>query len=725
MRMGCRTALVCGCAMALVPQLAHAETEADAQTAASGDTFGEIIVTAQKRSESILKVPGAISALTPADIEGRGVTDLASLANQVPSLNFATLDGATFVTIRGVGTAVDNGYVEPSVATYVDGVYLSRSTMGALDHDDLERIEVLRGPQGTLYGRNATGGAINFISRKPTDELEAGATFTVGNYSQVGLKGYVSGPLAPGVRARISGGFEKRDGYVKNLFDGSDIGNVNNRYIRGVIVADLASNVTLDLTAQYSKQTGRLAYQQILDQVLPLPPGAQFTTEPWQLYAESPYGSRLETFIASGTLNWEIGDNLALKSITGYVNHKSHTIFDGDATNLGLINVGDFVRPAETFTQEFNLTGENGPLKWLLGAYYYYEDFYTQLPAPLPTGFGPFPPGTTPLPSHTAITKSYALFTDFTLSITDRLRLIGGLRYNIERKRFNQEDGAIIPGLGFLGFSNVKSRLKSDKLLPKVGLQYDLTSDINLYSQFQIGVKSGGVNINLDATGNPVPYNPEELTAYEAGIKARLAGGAVVLTAAGFFYNYKNLQVFKVVGGTVSLVESADAHVTGLEAEANIRLSSNFKINAAATWLDSRYTNYESVDPSNPAAGVQDLKGQPLTRAPDYTLNLGADWTIPIGSRGDELTLRGEVFHSGEYVIMPFPQPGEPQSEYTTANFYATLALAGDRFRVRGYITNAFNEAYTLTRLYSPLQGAFLGAYAPPRQYGMSVSVKW
>jgi iron complex outermembrane receptor protein len=723
-----RNILFCGCAVALSG--GHSTTALAAApnagaTPSGQSTLEEVVVTAHKRSESLQKVAGSVAALTGQELVRRGITNIQGLAMQVPSLNFGEVDGATFINIRGVGANIDTGVVEPSVASYVDGVFLSRSTMGNLDQSDLQRVEVLRGPQGTLYGRNATGGAINFVSQKPTDDFEAGITGKVGNYDDRGVNAYISGSLANGLTGRFSGGFEDRDGYVKDIANGSSIDSLDLWHVRGALRFQPTSNFTADLSVQFQRDDSNSAYQQTLTpSTSPLvPAGTLQTNQPWQVASTSPGFQKKDTLIVAATEEWKISDQISLRSITGLVNHRDITTFDGDATSYALTNVSRFVRPTETVSQELNLYGDTGRLKWLVGAYYFHEHFYANLPAVLPNGVaGLAPAGTAIITTLDQKTDSYALFTDVTYSITDALKLNGGLRLNTERDNFTQAAQDNIPGLGLLGPSGIRSHLEETTLLPKIGAQYYFNTDINIYASYQIGQKSGGENLATPLS----PYSSERLTAYEAGVKSRFLAGALTFNISGFHYDYNNLQIERVVGGTTTAVENGNASIDGAEADLNAKISRYFKINAGFTILDAKYTKFVSDDGFNPAAGPENLAGQPLDRAPKYSFNFGAQWTVPIDSYGlSDLAFRGDLFHSASYVLLPYPDPGQHLPDYTIVDLSAQLSSADGHYSIRAFANNVTQTKYLIGQLYVPVQGAYLGNYAPPRMFGLEVSAKF
>ena len=249
--------------MALGAQLIATSANAQAGAASNATSVDEVIVTAMKRGENIQSVPASVTALSGADLANRGVSNIEQLSLAVPNLNFGVHDGATFITIRGVGSTINSGVTEPTVAAYVDGVFLPRATMGSLKQVDLDRVEVLRGPQGTLYGRNATGGAVNFISRAPSSDFQAQATLSGGSRSAFGANGFVSGPISSSVAFRLSGGHEEHKSYLRVVPDGG-ADDVRSDYVRGALSISPTSNLTIDLAVKYEHDSGSDTYQQLL-----------------------------------------------------------------------------------------------------------------------------------------------------------------------------------------------------------------------------------------------------------------------------------------------------------------------------------------------------------------------------------------------------------------------------------------------------------------------------
>lgn len=718
-------AILCGGATlaVCVPTLAFAQ---EAPTASSE----EIVVTAMKRSENLQDIPAAVSAISGEALQARGLVDVQTLTQAVPSVNFGQHAGTTLISIRGVGSTVDSGVTEPTVATYIDGVFMPRATMGFLRAVDLDRVEVLRGPQGTLYGRNATGGAINFISAAPTRTLSAGVNLSAGSRQMFGASGFVSGPLSETVLVRLSGGHEEDGGFVKLLPNKGRIGNTNVDYVRGAIRFEPSSTFSLDLSARYEQLDGANAFQQLLTpSALPVPQ----STIPNEIYGDAPYATHVKTFVVAGTMNWAISDTVSLKSVTSYVDHKSSVDFDADATDVPGLYVTDFSRPSKSFGQELNLVGDSGPLKWILGAYYFDEKAGNALPLGIGAAFAPgfgVPADTYLTQGVKTKTKSFALFGDATYSLTDALRLNLGLRYNHEDKDFRQDLFLALPGGTVAPIATaVLTSTKTDRVLPKVNVQFDLASNIDAYAQWSRGFKSGGQNLpggdggNLGAGGF---YLPETLDAYEVGLKTQTADRRFTANFAAFYYDYKNLQLTITVPPTTTLVQNAPAEVYGLESEFAFKVSDAFKIEASANLLHARFKNFLAFDDAQPALGTQNLKGRSLPHAPDFTGNIGAEYRLGLG-RGllSSVTFRGDLYYTSRVVLRYFGTDNEAQKAYALGNLSLTLAGADDKSKLRLFVNNVSDRKYRQNSTYLGAFGAYFGNYGPPRTWGAAFSYRY
>lgn len=689
--------------------------------------LGTITVSVTKRETTLQDVAASASVVSSEQAELLGLSDVESLSNVIPNLNFGEHDGASFVTIRGVGASVEIGIGEPSVATYVDGVFLPRQTMGFLSQSDLDRIEVIRGPQGTLYGRNATGGAINFVSKAPSETFDGGFRVGAGSFEASNVGGHISGPISDSARYRLSAEHETNDGYVDNLLNGDTIGGRDLFNVRGALQIDLSPKTVVDAFIQYQESDGETAWQQSLTPSLSplIPPGFQESTNANEIFSDQGYAALQETLIGSVAITHEFSDSLSLKSTTSYIDHTSEATFDGDSTDFGLVDVVGFQRPSESWSQEFILSGTNDRLDWLVGAFYFSEEFQAVLPAVLPNGLPAaaappmgLPPTTVNFQELNEDTTSYALFTDVEFALTDRLSLLAGARMNWEEKDFSQSLGAIIPVAGFFGGSDIPSSREDEEFLPKIGLSFDVNENFKTYVQYQKGLKSGGQNLGVLST----QYEPELIDAYEAGFRSTWAGGDVLVNGAAFFYDYQDYQVTDLPGGTATVVQNSDAEITGLEVEFIGQLTDQFRLSGGVTVLDSEYTDFTSLDLANPFAGPQSLVGGQLNRAPEFTFNANAQYTFPVA---DGLVLSGDVYHSDDVVLRYFATENDTQEAYTVANVSAVLNLKGGDLQLKAFGRNLGDEEIKRVVIFSPLQGAYLGNFAPGSTWGVEAVVRF
>lgn len=728
-------------ASALAPQ-------AVAQSSADGE---EIVVTAQKRAQAAQDVAASLSVMSGAALENRGVGNVQSLAQQIPNVQWGEQASASLVTIRGVGTSVDTGIAEPNVAIHVDGVFLPRATMAGLDLVDVGRVEVLRGPQGTLYGRNSTGGSINIVSRQPSDELEGEIQLGYGNYDTFSTRAYVSGPLSDQIRGRLSAFYTKTDGFYENLRTGSDEADASEKYgVRGALSADLSENVTVDLSAYYQVlDQDSFVGQQPRDHVPAYfaalggsaagVEAARLSLKPHAVYSDYGGENRITTLGLNATLSWDIGDDLSFKSISGYVDHTLAQSFDGDGTDYNQTIIGRYgdagprIGDADMFSQEFNLSGKGERLTWVLGAYYFTENFSPSIPAPVPNGFPAaqlpptgLPPGSVIVQSAEQETTSYALFADATLSITEKLRLSLGVRQSWDDVTMTQTSGVAIPGVPpalTASCVGLVREIKEESFTPRAALEFDAAENILLYAQYSKGFRGGGFNISDCADD----FEPEEVQSYEAGVKSTFLDKNVTLNVSVFQYDYSGLQIFQIDGFTQQ-INNADATVKGVDLEFVWNVTDAFTVNVAGSLLDATYDEFLNLDPLDPMAGYQDLSGKHLNRAPDYTIGAGAEYAVSASELGlgdGEFRFRGEVFHSAKVFFRPFNLPADTQKAYTVGNLFASYESGEGGYLVRAYVKNVGDVEYWEQLLANSVMGVNTGHYAPPRTFGVELSLRF
>ena len=716
-----RSPLMCGAASIASLAFASAAVAADQAAAVTAAATApaavqEVVVTAFKRATSVQRVPASISAVGGETLARQGIQNVRDLSKAVPSLNWGEHFGTTLVTIRGVGSNVDSGITEPTIAMYVDGIYLPRSDMATLRAVDLDRVEVLRGPQGTLYGRNATGGAINFISAAPTRTFEAGVNVGGGSRNAYGVSAYVSGPVAPGLFVRVSGGHDQEDGFVKVINTGQLLGGTDDNYGRIALRFEPTSDVSLDLSARYDHNVGADAYQALFSPS-PVALASGQTTEPDKIFGDAPFSGKSDLFVVGATVNWKINDNLKFRSVTGFVDHHSDFAIDDDSTTTPVEYTDDFRRPSRSYSEELDLFGDYSKVKWIVGAFYFHEDAQVVLPVSLGPVSSP-PPPTLSLGESSKI-DNVALFGDVTYSFTDRLRLELGLRYNHESNSY--EEFWTYEPAGYATHGHFK--LNGDKVLPKVALQYDIAHDVTAYAQWSLGYKSGGSNLP-DGGGTILPtYKPETISAFEVGLKSQFLDRRITVNASAFYYDYTGLQVTTDVPPAGTLVQNANAKVYGVEGEFQWRPTDNLTLDLAPTYLHARFDHFSSFDAT--FLETVNLDGKPLERAPDFTLNFGATYRIDLGNDlFSKLYLQGGGVYSSSVVLRYYNDaPGQTQPAYVVGNLSATIANLHEDLRLTAFVNNISNTYYTQQITNFGLGN--MGNYGPPRTWGVRLSKRF
>lgn len=737
-------------AIALVPGVSWTEVRAQASavTPPGAEAAGspraawsveDIIVTAQKRSQSVQDVPATVAAFSQATLENRQIQGLSDLTSRVPSLQVGYQFGSNTITLRGISSNLTGGLEDPSVAVHINGVYQARARTLHLALMDLERIEVLSGPQGTLYGRNATGGVINYILQRPTDVMEAEITANVGNYDSYGLRGYISGPISETVGFRIAGLWSNRDkGYLKNLYVGNAPSRLEEDHvaaIRGVLEFNPTETLNISLEGSYANERSSFALSALTPSINP--------TRAAQLAGYQVIGKRRVTmsdfpdtrvdskqYAASATVNFEISDNVQLKSITAYQEYRNHQDIDYDASARPGQHVIRAPYRSKTYTQELNLltSAFDGKLKSTFGIFYYDDRVRNGTDVIADFSRTPDnPPTTLGFVSTNALkAKSLALFTDHTLSITDRLRVLGGIRYNVDKKNtFNTLN------FGCAAPTGIRSRQKWDAWTPRAGVQFDVTSKIMAYATYQKGFKVGGVSAGTCGD----TYEPENISGFETGIKSEFADGRIRLNVAGYWYKYGNLQVQKTLAfpaGSTQVLNAANSKIKGIEANLDATIVEGLRLDLAGMVQSAKYTDFEncntaaffgSCSATDPVKLTEQLKGNWLNRAAPYSVNLGLEYTVNLGD--SELILRGESYWSGKVRLDPFNTPVATNGAYSIQNAYVTFKLADDRFRVRVFGKNLANHLYRSTAFFSGTNGQFLTIWSPPRTYGAEVTYKF
>jgi len=716
----------------LAPAVANAQAAPPPSTAGGVAQVEEVIVTAQKREQSLQNVPAAVSAVGADAIQRRGITDTTNLQFFVPSLVAGKIAGVTAVSIRGVGLNQYGATSQPGVAVHIDGVYQARTLTGGLGQIDLERIEALRGPQGTLYGRNATGGAVNFVTASPTDRFEGSLLAGYADYDEYHLNGVVNVPLGDKVRTRLVVDYDdRREGFTKNVVPGGpDADKGSSLAARLKVDADLTPDLDLELTLFYLDRDGGFPWLQLNSPPSaaaiagnPFFAGAVVPMEPHRFSADLAPQSDLKSYGAAATANWDLGF-AKLKSITAYSWYDYQAHYDADGTNLAFSPEVEIAK-SNTVSQEFNLGGKAGRLDWLVGAFYMDDALKAVYQFDFPIGYpsaGLAPGGRLTTASSPYRVKTAAVFTDNIFNVTDRLRLIAGARYSEDKVETRSSTvinsvqiapGLVLPSLTTC--NNVETDPSFHSFTPRAGVQYDFDADIGGYATVSRGFKNGGVNGCSDV------YQPEKITAYETGLRMRFLDRTLTINPTIFYYDYTGFQVTQIRGLSSPVVNAPKATVKGFELETAWRASEHLTFNATLTLLDAQYgRGFTNTDTLNLAAGAQDLEGKRLNRAPKTSASLGAEYRTAMTDRG-RLTLRGDVYASSRIYFREFNTALDSQPAYQVVNLNLIWDSPQERYSVRVYANNAGDEAYLAQVGATDAYGARFSSYAPPRQVGVEL----
>ena len=650
------------------PACAQDAPAAPGSAAAAASENGDIIVTAQKREENLQRVPAAISVVTGAQFEAQGGVNVQSLQQLVPSLNFkdsaTTIDSSLF--LRGVGTINFAIAAEPSVGFVVDGVTYARSGEAFGDLYDIERIEVLRGPQGTLFGKNSSAGVINIVTRKPGHELAGFVEATGTTDSEYKLKGAIDIPLGNGITSRFTGSYDNWDGNVRNITLNRTVNGYERYGIRGMIVANATDNLTFTLIGDW-----RHTHADCCAEVIGTAPSGALAgaLTGVDLAGAATREIRQNTLTETTETSWggslqadlDVGAPGTITSITAYRKYRNFGIRDGDFIDKVYAVAGGNQldeygpEPATTFTQEIRLASPgNQQFEYVLGGFYYRataqrtfqrDDIVcsaTTLPAVSP-GLAPCAVGSSTLTFPSAVgtfgstMENYAVYGSLTFHVNDWLRLIGGARYTHDDvSAFNVRSAATNGGgPGLAGASaNYNLRTSHSDFSGKLGVQADIARNLMAYATFSQGYKGPACNVFFNQnSGQLDPIAPETANAYEVGAKFKTNDGSFTLNTALFYAKYDNFQANSFVnlnGSVITQPTNAGAVSTkGVEIESVIRPVRNFTITAGIAYTDAQIDEFK-LPPGSPA-GSSTRRGEQLPLAPTWKGNIGATWKIETG----------------------------------------------------------------------------------------------
>jgi iron complex outermembrane recepter protein len=719
-----------------------------------GDKLAEIVVTAQRREQNLQDVGTSVTAFDANSLEQLGFKDVTDITGQVPGLQYNQYGSTvTIYNLRGVSQNDFSDHQEAPIAVYSDDAYIGSTGALAGSLFDLQRVEVLRGPQGTLFGRNATGGLIQYLSKPPTDTPEAYVQVTGGNFGTFQSEGAVSGPLSDMVTARLSFDTSSHDGYITNRI-GHAIEDEDQYATRlqfrikpsdsGEILIKLHALTNSNETAgNYSwaaaipNATGRGVFA---PQGTPDLGGYVNTFGPFN-QAEDRRGLFNRTvWGANVRVNWTF-DAFSLASVTDYLKMQKRYGEDSDMSPNPLFNY-DTEAHYQQFSQEFRLNGKTGDLRWIAGAYYLnykttnFED--TALPDYIPPVPFPYGDGDANLNLRTS---SPSAFGQLEYSFTDHWVGILGARYTIDQKEYlynytcnvcGPPNPSAPPG-GFpfnLTYSTAAGYPDAEKTyrmpMGKAELDYKIDQDNLLYASVNRGDKGGGwsapssgyVNLNPAYTFVPtlkMNYDEERLTSYETGFKSTFWDGAARLNGDVFYYDYKNYQGFFLDVAT-QIVENINAKVKGSELELAVVPFHGFHVQLGISYLDTQALNVPTP------SGI--LVTSQLPQAPPWSVNAVARYEWP--AFGGKLSAEMDAKWNKDQYLELINAPVDLQPSYTLTNARIGYTDPSGRWDISAYCKNCFN---TLYRIYNLDLSGFLGidqsVYGPPRLYGASVAYHW
>ena len=765
-----------------------AAAEAPAASAAVDLPFGggndtEIIVSARRRDERAQDVPIALTAVSGETLERTGAINLTQIAQLTPSLVIRNNNARnTFANIRGLGSnAAQNDGLEVGVGFYVDDVYYGRIGSSQFDLIDLERVEVLRGPQGTLFGKNTTAGAINITTRAPSFDFGFTGEVSLGEDGYRQARASVTGPIVDDLIAfRVTGSYTERDGTLFNLYDGREINDYQNVNVRGQLLLTPAPNFEIRLIGDYSKQDSYSRISSLVGVFTEYANGAPLNNNHLQRAARGGYTYRfditdpfarivdvngpvqadMEGYGVSAKIDWDLGP-VALTSITAWRGWDWLPDNDVDDTPLAVMLRSGTDNHQRQFSQELRLasTGER-TVDWVVGLYYFWQNV---------NGLGHYQPG----PDYAVWnnpnadrdlanyaydgflslsiieprTRSYAAFGQATWNVTDALSITGGLRFTYEDKTglFDQytaagndlsvlspEDRAAAQAMRDAIYPEVRytTGLEDSALTGQVTVAYEVADDVLTYATYSRGAKSGGLSLGVLPAGVSPVVEPEKVDAWELGVKSQFWDRRVTLNAAAYWTEVDNYQaaISEQIGTTSSFVRYISnipgVRSRGVEVDLTVAPTRNVRLTASAAYNDAvykDYTNAQAAPENRNVSQVQDLSGVQLANAPKFLYHVSADVSQPVTL----LTPYDELYARFDFNHRSSNDTSSTNSIYTRIPGYG-LANArigvrfDDTFDVSVWVTNLFDKKY-FTALGASNQGLISGNLGDPQTFGATL----
>jgi iron complex outermembrane receptor protein len=775
-------ALAIGAAGAITaPAHVHAADAAEAM-------LEEVTVTAQRRAERLQDTPISISAFTSAAIDRLGVTNVGELAQFAPNVRFdftAPISGASNaagVFIRGIGQSDFALTTEAGVGTYVDGVYMSRSLGGVLDVLDVERMEVLRGPQGTLFGRNTIGGAINIVSAKPAAEFGGTVEASIGSFNRRHLRASVNLPVSDSLRLRLTASSKERDGYVKALLSANsfgtpgvprgadlpgsgsavDFGNENRQAMRLLGRWDAGDRFTADFSldaARVRENNAPAVLRGVTDTLangpvafvyntfeapmttLPGFPNALYSNANFlrsdlnSTWATGPNGTRIDSKGAALTLAWRVATDLELKSITAFRRTTGFFNRDADGSPIALTHTSNYDYEHEQWSQELQFNGAalGDRLKFALGAYWFREEGSDPLVVTLPASFGTISQDVADVDND-----SVAAYAQGTYAITDRLSLTAGVRYTRDEKEFVSDQYLVTGFASPLVFGapagtlvplvprNSKVSRRFTNTAPRASLDFKVADDLLLYASYSEGFKSGGFNLRyVQPRPAVLPFDPEFVETFEVGAKTELLDRKLRVNLAAFTTNYDDVQltVFENLGAPVTL-NAGNARIRGAELEIAAKPGAGLELAYSLGYLDAEYRQIRQSPAIIVTPEQRITTDTKLPKTPKMQHVLSADWRLSLASGAAvrfhaDWRYTDDVYNDAQNSVFLF------QKAYDVGNLSVEYSPADARWSLRVFVDNVTDERYIVSGDSNYGIGFHEAEFNRPREWGVAGKVSF
>lgn len=760
--------LLASATMILLPTVANAQSaaqtsaEAAQQPAAPAATTApnaeksdqEIVVTARRTEENIQRVPSAISAFNERSLDRIQATDTTGLQGAVPNLNIVQGRGssnATNIFIRGIGQPDALQTFDPAVGVYVDDVYFSRIRGNQLELLDLERIEVLRGPQGTLYGKNTIGGAIKFVSRKPGQQFRANGSIALGSYDQLDFKGAISGPLSNTLAAGIAVMRSVRDGYVRDDFRRTRYNDRDSIGGRAALAFTPSTKVRLDLTADYSHDDAALQVGRPVNNLITASGTVLLVSKPvgsghydWtgRTTPGFPNSTKLTHWGSAATLAVDLTDALTFKSITAYRNLKTDDYVDIDATQYQVGDVFVGVRQHQT-SQEFQLAYSGEKLSGVAGLYYLDERVKSHQEAYANDflGFRFLNSGFLRTVDDSLKTRSYAAYANASYEVVPDVRLSAGIRFTRETKNYFRTTSTffkLLPAFNST-YAFAPPQGKWSDTSPMASIDWQATPGLMLYARVAKGFKSGGFNGRANSASESTKYEPESVLSYEAGFKSRIAN-QLTFNGTVFTSDYKNFQarvsgidddpITGIPTAKLSVLNAGKLRISGAELEAAWTPLTGLLLDGQLGYLNARYKDF--ADARFTSTGGSRAFQTPAF-APKWTLRLGGQYAFDLGGSGS-ITLGAQTRYksrtalavdntltNSRTIVEGLFQDGywlhDARIVYETAGKHFAFGLYGNNLSDRAYKTDAqeFSSVGNIRTVY----------YGAPRTFSLRFTARY